>query len=140
MTVSIVDAENIEDVNRKKVVDTMKVIMPVNEDQKTVCIVFGRTPLFLIYDSVTDKVEFKENPAKDAEGGAGVRAAQFVLDEGADAVITVRLGKNSAEVFQTAGIEIWKADGSDAEDILKLFSEHKLEKLTNFHGGYHGIR
>lgn len=117
----------------------MKVVLPIDEDKKTVCIVFGRTPFFMIYDTNSKTLEIKENPAKDAEGGAGIKAAQFVLDQKADAVITVRLGENSAEVFQTAGISIWKAIGEDVESNLQALQEQKLEKLSKFHGGYHGI-
>ena len=36
----------------------MKIALPVNEDKETVCISFGRTPLFLVLDAETGEKEY----------------------------------------------------------------------------------
>lgn len=50
-----------------------------------------------------------ENPATDAQGGAGIQAAQFLVDNEVNVLITVRCGQNVADMFNTAGIKIYKS-------------------------------
>ena len=118
----------------------MKIAIPLDENKTDVCVSFGRAPYFLIKDTETGKTDIKENPAADAEGGAGIKAAQFVVDEEADVLITVRCGENAAEVFNAAEIAIYKSEGPNAEENIKAFQEEKLAKLTHFHAGFHGGR
>ena len=60
-------------------------------------------PYFLFREDGMDTV--LENPAAQAQSGAGIQAAQFLVDQRADVLITVRCGQNAAQVFQAAGIE-----------------------------------
>lgn len=117
----------------------MLIAVPMDENKKDVCVSFGRAPFFLFKDSESSKEEFVLNPAADAQGGAGVIAAQAVVDGGADALITVRCGENAAEVFKAANIKIYKSEGADAHENLRALSEGRLSELTHFHAGYHGI-
>ncbi|EJW96768.1 dinitrogenase iron-molybdenum cofactor biosynthesis protein, partial [gut metagenome] len=80
------------------------------------------------------------NPAAQAQSGAGLKAAQFVLDCQVDALITPRCGQNSAEVFQEAGVSIYKSEGSMVKENLQAMKEGRLAILDHFHGGYQGIR
>lgn len=118
----------------------MKVMLPLDEDKQNICVSFGRAPLFLVYDLEKDKEEYLENPAANAQGGAGIKAAQFVADKDAKVLITVRCGENAAEVFKEAGIKIYKAQGLDSKQNIELLKENKLEELTHFHAGYQGIK
>ena len=117
----------------------MKAAIPVEETKQEVCVSFGRAPYFLFWDSESDEQVLKENPAADAEGGAGIQAAQFVVDEGADVLITIRCGENAAEVCKAAEITIYKAEGVGAAANLQAFREQKLAELTHFHAGFHGL-
>ena len=60
----------------------MKIAMPVDEKtmESSVCLSFGRTPYFLIYDTETNKSIFLDNSAATSQGGAGIKAAQTVVD------------------------------------------------------------
>ncbi len=118
----------------------MKVMIPMDEDRQNVCVSFGRAPFFMLHDIDTNETIFLKNPAADAAGGAGTKSAQFVVDHGADAIITVRCGENAAEVCNAAEIAIYKANGTDANANLAAWKENKLEKLTHFHAGFHGIQ
>lgn len=118
----------------------MKIALPLDEDKISVCAVFGRAPFFLFYNTDTKEKEIRNNPATEAQGGAGIQAAQFLVDCGADVLLTPRCGENSAEVFKEAGIQIYKSEGTGAEDNLTAFQENKLSRLQKFHSGYHGIR
>ena len=88
--------------------NTMKIAMPLDENKMDVCVSFARAPYFLFCDG--EKEEIVENPAAQAQGGAGLQAAQFLIDHGAEVLITVRCGQNAADVFQAASLEI-KSDG-----------------------------
>ena len=117
----------------------MIIAIPVNENnvEPSICVSFGRSPWFLFHNTVTGETQTFENPAVNAEGGAGIKAAQFVVDHHANALITVRGGENAAEVLLAAEIQIYKAQGSVAKENLAAFMEGKLEKLEGFHAGFH---
>ena len=117
----------------------MIIAIPVNENniEPSVCVSFGRAPWFLFHNTVTGETQTLENPAASAEGGAGVKAAQFVVDQNANALITVRGGENAAEVLLAAEIQIYKAQGGTVRENLAAFAEGKLEKLESFHAGFH---
>lgn len=117
----------------------MKIALPLDENKIDVCVSFARAPYFAFVDTDNNSKDIVDNPAAQAHGGAGVKAAQLIIDRKAEALLTVRCGENAAEAFQAAGIEIYKTSGIGAEDNVKLFKEGKLEKLTQFHAGFHGV-
>lgn len=117
----------------------MKIMIPLDEDKKSVCPAFARAPYFLCGDE--NGAEILENPAASAQGGAGLQAAQFVVDQAAAAVVTMRCGQNAADIFKAAEIKIYEADrAKDANANLAACLEGALAELTHFHAGYHGIR
>jgi len=116
----------------------MIIAIPVDEEKEAVCVSFGRTPYFLIHNTETQNTQTVENPAVAAQGGAGIQAAQFVVDTGANALITVRCGQNAADVFKAANLKIYKALSTSAEENIKALVEGKLDELTSFHAGFHG--
>ena len=118
----------------------MIIAVPLDENHIDICPSFGRAPYFLIRDTQSGQTDLLDNPAAQAEGGAGLKAAQFVADQNAQALITFRCGENAAEVLTAADITIYKAEGTGAEDNLSALEEGKLAPLTHFHAGFHGIR
>jgi len=116
----------------------LKIAIPMDENQKNVCVSFGRAPYFLFHDTDTNTAELLSNPAASATGGAGIQAAQFAVDNGANALITVRLGQNAADVLLAADIKVYKAAQGSAEENLASFSQGKLQALESFHPGFHG--
>lgn len=131
-------AKNSVQINRGK--ENMKIAVPLDADKKNICVSFGRAPIFLVYDLTSGEKEYYENPAANAEGGAGIKAAQAVTDFGVSSLITVRCGENAAQVFNAAGIKIYKAKALDADGAVREFKAGQLDELTHFHTGYHGIR
>ncbi len=117
----------------------MKIALPVNEKnmESTVCISFGRTPYFLIYDTKTKAAEYIDNSAAASQGGAGIKASQMIVDHKADAVMTPRCGENAAEVLQAAHIKIYKTNGDSIRDNIDAFETGKLPLLDEIHAGFH---
>lgn len=118
----------------------MIIAIPVDENKTDVCASFGRAPYFLLWEEETGQSRLADNPAAQAQGGAGLQAAQFVVDQGTNVLITPRCGQNAAEVLQLAGIKIYKTQGADAMENLAAFRENRLEELTHFHAGFQGIQ
>ena len=118
----------------------MKIAIPVEEISLNVnvCVSFGRSPYFLIYDMDTNEEKYLVNEAADAQGGAGIKAAQLVLDEGAEAVIIPRLGQNAADVLNAGNVRLYKSEFGSASHNIDLFKENKLSILTEIHAGFHG--
>ncbi len=114
----------------------MKIAIPLDENKIDVCAVLARAPFFLFREDGQERIA--PNPAAQAQSGAGVQAAQFLVDSAISVLITPRCGQNAAEVFSAAGIKIYKSEGISAAENIKAFQNEKLEELTHFHGGFHG--
>ncbi len=118
----------------------MIIIIPVDENKTNVCVSFGRTPYFLIHNTETNATKYEVNPAADAPGGAGLQSSQFIVDQGADVLITVRCGQNAADVLTAADIKIYQSIKDTADANLKAFEDGTLSVLDHFHAGFHGIQ
>lgn len=118
----------------------MKIAIPVDEKNMdtNVCISFGRAPYFLFYDTDTKESTFLENAAATSTGGAGIIAAQTVVDNRVDALLTPRCGENAANVIKTANIKIYKTINTSVQDNIKALIEEKLPLLNDIHPGFHG--
>jgi predicted Fe-Mo cluster-binding NifX family protein len=120
----------------------MKVAIPVDEKslQPNVCASFGRAPYFLILDIDTKKNVFLDNSAAASTGGAGIKAAQMIVDNKADILLTPRLGENAAGVLKAAEIKIYKTTTASAKDNIDSFIAGNLPLLNEVHAGFHGHR
>lgn len=122
---------------REKGDKIMKIAIPVNEDKETVCISFGRTPLFLVVDAETGEKKYIDNSAAVSQGGAGIKAAQILVDNDVDVLLTPRCGENAAAVFQAAEVSMYKTAGDSVDENLAAFKAGKLPKLNDIHPGFH---
>lgn len=118
----------------------MKIMLPLDEDKLSICPVFARAPFFMVYDGDSKETTCMPNPATNEQGGAGIKAAQIVVDNGATILITPRCGENAAEIFKEADVKIYKSQGTDAAANIAAFLDGKLQLLDHFHAGYHGIK
>lgn len=118
----------------------MKIALPVENDhmETQICPSFGRAPFFLIFDTETQSASFIDNSAAASQGGAGIKAAQIIIDNKVDALLTPRCGRNAADVFIPAGIKLYKTAAALASENIKAFSSGQLNVLEEFHEGFHG--
>lgn len=117
----------------------MIIVIPAEDREITtnVCISFGRAPYFLIYDTQADKTDFIDNSAAASSGGAGIKAAQSIVDNKAEILLTMRCGENAAEVLKAGNIKIYKTIQGTAMDNIKAYIDGKLSLLDNIHPGFH---
>lgn len=118
----------------------MKIAIPVDEKDMgtSVCASFGRAPYFLIYDTETKESEFIDNSAATSAGGAGIKAAQTIVDTKVSALLTPRCGENAANVLEAADIKIYKTMNISVKENIDAFIARKLSLLDEIHGGFHG--
>lgn len=88
---------------------------------------FGRCAYFLIADSETEEFKAIENPASQAMGGAGVAAAQAVVNEKAEVVITGNIGPNAIFALEQAGIKIISGVSGTTKEALEKFKSGGLK-------------
>ena len=91
--------------------------------------IFGRCPAFVFVETETMQCEGMANPAVAAGGGAGIRAAQFVVERGARVVLTHDVGPNAFAVLQPAGIEVYRIDGGTVRQAVEAFVAGSLPRL-----------
>lgn len=117
----------------------MKIIIPIEDKQLETRIsdVFGRAKYFLVYDSKSELYDFLENIGAVSPNGAGIKAAQQVVDLKADVVILPQIGKNGAEMLESAGIKIYQMKNNKVIDNIEALKNDTLLVLNKAHDGYH---
>lgn len=117
----------------------MKIVIPVEENslQTKVCMSFGRTPYFLIYDAEKEEKIIIDNSAAASRGGAGIKAAQLLVDNQADILITPRCGENAAEALKASGIKMYKTINDCVQDNIDALLKGNLSFLEDIHPGFH---
>lgn len=118
----------------------MKIAIPIEEKsiKSNISNSLGRAPYFLIYSTVTKDITYFDNRAVVEKGGAGIRSAQVIADNGVRAVITKRCGENAEKLFRNAEVFIHEAKDGNAEQNIAYFNDNKLSLLNEFHSSFHG--
>lgn len=118
----------------------MKIAIPVEDKsmEANVCPSFGRTPYFLTYDTESKESVFLDNSAAASQGGAGIKAAQTIVDNKISVLLTPRCGQNAADVIKAANIQMYKTINASIKDNIDALNEGKLPLLEDIHAGFHG--
>lgn len=92
---------------------------------------FGRTAFFLVADTETLTFTVIDNAARAASGGAGIAAAQSVIDQKVEAIITGQLGPNAMNVLRDADIPMYQGIPGSAYSNIIAFQQKKLVQITS---------
>ena len=90
-----------------------------------ICPIFGRCSTFTLVETdgrEIGKTEVIQNPGAQAGGGAGITAAQAVIDAGVQAVITENCGPNAIGVLSQSGIKVHSASGNVRKAVEDLIA------------------
>jgi predicted Fe-Mo cluster-binding NifX family protein len=90
---------------------------------------FGRCPAYVFVDTERLAFEPVSNPAMGAAGGAGVQAAQFVLEHGAQVVVTGRVGPYAMGVLEQAGVPVFSLEGGTVREVAEAYRAGELRPL-----------
>ncbi len=117
----------------------MKMIVPVEgaSGNSEISGSLGRAPYYLLYDTEAEVSTYIENPVADSPSGAGVGAAQTLIDAGADVLLTLRCGDRAYEVLREAGIKVFLAISGDAESNIEAYLQGRLSEFASVHEGHH---
>lgn len=117
----------------------MIIALPVEDKSMAakVCQSFGRAPYFLFYEPEGERAEFQENKAPMSQGGAGVQAAQQIVDGKARVLLTPRCGENAAAVLAEARVLIFQTEGDSIEGNIQAYQADRLRELKDIHPGQH---
>ena len=91
--------------------------------------VFGRCPIYIFVDSETMQFEAMPNPAMNQGGGAGIQAAQFVVERGAQAVLTGNLGPNAFNVLAAAGVPGYLVPEGTVRQSVDAFKAGQVQPM-----------
>lgn len=92
---------------------------------------FGRCPFFLLVDTDTMTHRALPNPAVGASGGAGIAAAQFVVRQGAKAVLTGNVGPNAMQVLTAGEVPVYSVGDQTVSAAIAAFLAGQLDSETS---------
>ena len=99
---------------------------------------FGRCAHYILVDTETMAFQALANDASSAAHGAGVGAAQFVMNQGAQAVITGNVGPNAFHVLNTANLPVYLCEGGTVAEAIAAFKAGTLQMAGAPTSGGHG--
>ena len=110
----------------------MQIALPLKENKgldSAISAIFGRCPFFMVIDPETKTFSIESNPAVNASGGAGIQAAQWIIDKKVDALICKKLGPKAHDVLKAGKVVTYKFDSGTLKETLNAFNSHSLENI-----------
>jgi predicted Fe-Mo cluster-binding NifX family protein len=89
---------------------------------------FGRSQYFVIVDSDTMAFEAMVNEAMNAPGGAGIQAAQAMVNKGVNVVVSGNMGPNAFQVLSTAGVKVATGAYGTVKEAVEMYKSSKLSE------------
>lgn len=90
---------------------------------------FGRAAAFIIFDSESEEFQVIDNNQNlNATQGAGVQAAQNVVDADADILITGHCGPKAFRALIAGGVKIYYCHADKVDLALTQFQQGNLEE------------
>jgi len=96
--------------------------------QSAVSTVFGRCAFFALIEDDAEEYQFLPNKARDENHGAGISAAQAMLDWQVDVLIAPPLGPKASQALQNSDILHYLPQGQTIKEALTFYRQGKLQK------------
>lgn len=90
---------------------------------------FGRCQYFYVYDTESKEGSFVVNEAARSNQGAGVSAAQAVIDMKAEKVVTGNAGMNAVTVLKAAGVDMYQAGTMSVSEAVASLEKGDLKQI-----------
>jgi predicted Fe-Mo cluster-binding NifX family protein len=88
---------------------------------------FGRAAAFAIIDTSAGERQAVANPAAQLGGGAGIRAAEFLIRHDVEAVISGAFGPKAYDVLHTSGVRLYQAKSGTVDDLVARLLKGDLD-------------
>lgn len=108
----------------------MKILVTAQEPSETANVDprFGRARHFMLYDSETGAFSAHDNSQNlNAAQGAGIQAAQNVVNLGAEVVLTGNVGPKAFATLQAGGVKICCGATGAVSEAVEAFKAGKLD-------------
>lgn len=93
---------------------------------------FGRAAYFVLYDTETESLQAVANSENAAAAqGAGVQAAQTMVRNHVDVVVSANIGPKAFQALQSAGVRMLAFNGGTVRDAVEAARHNRLPS----HGG-----
>lgn len=104
--------------------ETQVCAVPLEEDKKTVSLHFGDAPVFYLVTVKADnrtvlEEKFLRNPFLNEEKGKGIKASEWLIQQGTDTVFTRKefKGRGPGYVFSDSGIDVHLTGSSALDEV-----------------------
>lgn len=98
---------------------------------------FGRCHYFLIIDSETLEFTVIDNESAMTSGGAGIKAAETIVQSNAEVVITGNIGPNAFQILSTGNITMYTGVSGGIKKSINQYNQGKLQETTHATVGSH---
>jgi predicted Fe-Mo cluster-binding NifX family protein len=98
---------------------------------------FGRCAWFLVIDPADMRYEAFDNQSAAQGSGAGIQAAQFLVDKNVAAVVTGHVGPNAVQTLSAAGIEIFAEQQGTVKEVVERYKNDGLNSTAQSTVGRH---
>lgn len=90
---------------------------------------FGRANGFIIYDLEEEAFEFIDNEQNlSAMQGAGIQAAQLIVNQKVDALITGHCGPKAFKVLSAANTKIFVGAEGTVKKVIEKYKNNELQQ------------
>lgn len=101
---------------------------------------FGRCTYFLIWDTEQGTLKVMENKGQLSGGGAGIAAAQQIMDEDVAVVITGNMGPNAYNLMKSSGVKVYQCKTGSCQEALDLYTGGKLFEINEAGPSHAGMK
>ena len=98
---------------------------------------FGRCKYFMIVES--DSMEFNavSNESIMASGGAGIKAAESIVNQDVEIVLTGNIGPNAHSTLKAAGIKVFTGANGTVKQAVEQYKKGELKETGAASVGSH---
>ncbi len=92
---------------------------------------FGRAPYFVVADTKTGAMTVVNNlDSQNLAQGAGIQAAQKMIDHGVEALITGHCGPKAFRALSAAGVSVYSGAEGTVAETLEKYARGELKQAT----------
>lgn len=93
---------------------------------------FGRAKYFILFDTDSENFKVLDNTDQvEAAQGAGVQAAQNVVNSGAEILLTGHCGPKAFKVLSAAGVKIYSGVEGTVREAAQAWGRDELKMLDD---------
>lgn len=93
---------------------------------------FGRSFGFIVYNLEDETFEFIDNNQNlNTSQGAGIQAAQNVVNQNVDAIITGHCGPKAFAVLSSAGVKVYTGAEGTIKEIIEKFKRGEIQETAS---------